>query len=298
MELSELKYFYEVAKTEHLTKAADSLHISQPALTKTIKNLEEELGVKLFYKDGRRIRLNEYGRFLKEKLEPILKEIDLLPASIEKLIDLSQNVIVVNVLAASTLITDIIIEFKKNNPDVVFRMLQKESEKNYDILVTTNATVPDNPVHIKTRGIIEEKIYVAVPKTSDLAERNSLRLSELAGRDFIALSGSRRFRPLCDAYCEYAGFTPQVVFESDSLIAVKNLIAAGIGVAFWPEFSWGKIDGHNIKLLEIEKPVCQREIIAYLSDKEEADSIAEKFFVFLMKKLSERQAKMSLGSKT
>ena len=177
-------------------------------------------------------------------------------------------------------------------------MLQKESEKNYDILVTTNATVPDNPVHIKTRGIIEEKIYVAVPKTSDFAERNSLRLSELAGRDFIALSGSRRFRPLCDAYCEYAGFTPQVVFESDSLIAVKNLIAAGIGVAFWPEFSWGKIDGHNIKLLEIEKPVCQREIIAYLSDKEEADSIAEKFFVFLMKKLSERQAKMSLGSKT
>lgn len=298
MELSELKYFYEVAKTEHLTKAADSLHISQPALTKTIKNLEEELGVKLFYKDGRRIRLNEYGRFLKEKLEPILKEIDLLPASIEKLIDLSQNVIVVNVLAASTLITDIIIEFKKNNPDVVFRMLQKESEKNYDILVTTNATVPDNPVHIKTRGIIEEKIYVAVPKTSDFAERNSLRLSELAGRDFIALSGSRRFRPLCDAYCEYAGFTPQVVFESDSLIAVKNLIAAGIGVAFWPEFSWGKIDGHNIKLLEIEKHVCQREIIAYLSDKEKADSIAEKFFVFLMKKLSERQAKMSLGSKT
>ena len=214
MELSELKYFYEVAKTEHLTKAADSLHISQPALTKTIKNLEEELGVKLFYKDGRRIRLNEYGRFLKEKLEPILKEIDLLPASIEKLIDLSQNVIVVNVLAASTLITDIIIEFKKNNPDVVFRMLQKESEKNYDILVTTNATVPDNPVHIKTRGIIEEKIYVAVPKTSDFAERNSLRLSELAGRDFIALSGSRRFRPLCDAYCEYAGVAGYILLDN------------------------------------------------------------------------------------
>lgn len=296
MELSELKYFYEVAKTEHLTKASDTLHISQPALTKTIKNLEEELGVKLFYKDGRRIRLNEYGRFLKEKLEPILKEIDLLPASIEKLIDLSQNVIVVNVLAASTLITDIIIEFKKKHPDVVFRMLQKESEKNYDILVTTNATVPDNPVHIKTRGIIEEKIYVAVPKNSDLARLDSVRLSELAGHDFIALSGSRRFRPLCDAYCEYAGFTPQVVFESDSLIAVKNLISAGIGVSFWPEFSWGKIDGHNIKLLKIEKPACQREIITYLSDKEKADSIAEKFFVFLMKKLSERQAQMSPGS--
>lgn len=290
MELSTLKYFFTVAKCEHLTRAAEELHISQPALTKTIKNLEEELGVKLFYKDGRRIRLNEYGRFLQQRLEPILKELELLPASIEKLVDLSENTITINVLAASTLITDIIIEFKKLHPDVVFRMLQKETEKEYDILVSTNASIPDNLLNIKDRGIVEERIYVAAPKNSDLAKRDYVMLSELAGHDFIALSGSRRFRPLCDAYCQYAGFSPRVVFESDSLIAVKNLIAAGIGVSFWPEFSWGELDHHNIKLLRIEKPVCQREIIAYLKNNEKDSDIAEEFFAFLMEKLSAKQA--------
>ena len=289
MELTSLKYFYEVAKTEHLTKAAEILHVSQPALTKSIRNLEEELRVKLFYKEGRRIKLNEYGIFLKEKLTPIIEELDILPASIEKLVDLASRTVRVTVLAASTIMTDIIIDFKRQNPETIFRMSQKESG-NSDIIVTTNSSSREALDTIKKHGVIEEKIYVAVPKNSDLAAFNSIDLSMLSERDFIALSGSRRFRPFCDAYCAYAGFNPKVVFESDSLIAVKNLIAAGIGVAFWPEFSWGKLDNHNIKLLKIDHPICQREIVVYLNDNQNPSSISAKFFEFTMKKLSEKQS--------
>lgn len=281
MELNNLRYFYEAAKCGHITKAAENLHIAQPALTKSIKALEDELNIKLFYKAGRGVKLSEYGEFLKEKIEPIIDELDVLPVAIKNFTDLNENTVSINVLAASTITTDIIIKFKKIYPNVMFKMIRKENETNADIEILTNAKNYDSFVSVKKRALVEEKIHVAVPIESPLAKKEKIELIELKNSEFIALSGSRRFRPLCDAYCEYAGFKPRVTFESDSLIAVKNLIAAGVGVAFWPEFSWGKITHKNIKLLDIVKPDMKREIILYLTSRKNS-GISGKFFDFLV----------------
>lgn len=287
MELNNLRYFYEAAKCGHITKAAENLHIAQPALTKSIKALEDELNIKLFYKAGRGVKLSEYGEFLKEKIEPIIDELDVLPVAIKNFTDLNENTVSINVLAASTITTDIIIKFKKIYPNVMFKMIRKENETNADINILTNAKNYDSFVSVKKRALVEEKIHVAVPIESPLAEKEKIELIELKNSEFIALSGSRRFRPLCDAYCEYAGFKPRVTFESDSLIAVKNLIAAGVGVAFWPEFSWGKITHKNIKLLDIVKPDMKREIILYLTSRKNS-GISEKFFDFLVAELKRK----------
>ncbi len=287
MELNNLRYFYEAAKCGHITKAAENLHIAQPALTKSIKALEDELNIKLFYKAGRGVKLSEYGEFLKEKIEPIIDELDVLPVAIKNFTDLNENTVSINVLAASTITTDIIIKFKKIYPNVMFKMIRKENETNADIEILTNAKNYDSFVSVKKRALIEEKIHVAVPIESPLAKKEKIELIELKNSEFIALSGSRRFRPLCDAYCEYAGFKPRVTFESDSLIAVKNLIAAGVGVAFWPEFSWGKITHKNIKLLDIVKPDMKREIILYLTSRKNS-GISEKFFDFLVAELKRK----------
>lgn len=287
MELNNLRYFYEAAKCGHITKAAENLHIAQPALTKSIKALEDELNIKLFYKAGRGVKLSEYGEFLKEKIEPIIDELDVLPVAIKNFTDLNENTVSINVLAASTITTDIIIKFKKIYPNVMFKMIRKENETNADIEILTNAKNYDSFVNVKKRALIEEKIHVAVPIESPLAKKEKIELIELKSSEFIALSGSRRFRPLCDAYCEYAGFKPRVTFESDSLIAVKNLIAAGVGVAFWPEFSWGKITHKNIKLLDIVKPDMKREIILYLTSRKNS-GISEKFFDFLVAELKRK----------
>ena len=77
------------------------------------------------------------------------------------------------------------------------------------------------------------------------------------------------------------------MFESDSLIAVKNLISSGVGVAFWPEFSWGKLKNPHIRLLKIRNPDCRREIIVYLADKE-ISGVREEFYEFLVSELKKR----------
>ena len=79
MELRDLRYFCTAAETEHISKAAEKLGVSQPFLTKIITQLEEELGCELFDHVGRRVKLNRYGKLLLESANKILDEIDLGP---------------------------------------------------------------------------------------------------------------------------------------------------------------------------------------------------------------------------
>lgn len=290
MEFSNLKYFYETARFEHVSRAAEELHVVQPALTKSIKALENELGVKLFYKSGRNIKLNEYGKFLFEQLTPILSEIENLPLTIKQKKDAVRNTVSINVLSASTIITDAIVSFKKAHPDVIFKMIQNDADEGCNILITTNSFAPSTPANVIKRAIIEEEIFLAVPKGSYLAEKEEVELREVKNESFVNLSGSRLFRAVCDTYCLNAGFKPQTVFESDSPLTVKNLIGAGIGVAFWPEFSWGKISEKGVKLLKIKSPECQREIIAYLTDTGITSDYGEKFFDYVIDVLRKRKS--------
>ena len=84
MELQQLQYFLVAAKYEHITKAANSLHIAQPALSQSIKRLEAELGVKLFDRKKGGITLSASGKLLVEELKPIMKSLDNLPKKLSE----------------------------------------------------------------------------------------------------------------------------------------------------------------------------------------------------------------------
>ena len=87
------------------------------------------------------------------------------------------------------------------------------------------------------------------------------------------------FRVVCDRFCLSAGFNPKIVFESDSIIAVKNIIGVGAGVGFWPAFSWGEVS-EDITLLPIKSPSCKREIVIGLH-KNLLSHTAKDFFKYL-----------------
>lgn len=274
MELLQLKYFYALAASQHVTKTAEQLHIAQPSLTQTIHRLESELGVKLFRTSGRNIVLTEYGVYLRDKLEPVLKSISEIPEELRTLAGERKNLIRVNVLAASNLITDAIIEYQKLHSNVRFQIHQHNEEENSDITIFTREFF-QMPRDAKDRYyIFSEEIFLAVPKSSSIALRESVPLGEMSDRKFIALAGSKGLRSICDRFCLQAGFRPDVIFESDSTSAVKNLIGANIGVGFWPHYTWEKPDEGSMALIPISDPVCRRDIIIRLhsdcADHEEA----------------------------
>ncbi|MGN1345528.1 MAG: LysR family transcriptional regulator [Eubacteriales bacterium] len=295
IELNKLYYFYIVAKHEHVTRAAEELCIAQPALTKTVKLLEEEFGVPLFYKKGRNIALTPFGEHLRERLDvvfPILREI---PNELEAMKGQAKSTIKLNVLAASTVVTSAIVEYKKQNAQTVFQLIQNEEEMDCDLSVTTNAVDFARLPPFERRCIMEEKIYLAVPKDSEYARCSSIDLSAVKDEGFVNLAGSRLFRVVCDKFCASAGFRAKSIFESDSPAAVRNIIGAGAGVGFWPAFSWGPAASFGIRLLPIRAPVCQRELIVGLHAVPSLSEIAADFYEYLLKFLQERQMEVETG---
>lgn len=287
MEILQLKYFLALARSQHVTKTAQQLHIAQPALTQTIHRLENELGVRLFQSSGRNIILTEEGRYLQEKIEPVVRVLNELPMQLQELQSNRKKVIRINVLAASTIITDAIIDFQKQHSGFNFQLVQNNRAEDADITVFTRECFKQPKSTKEAYAVFTEQIYLAVPKESQYSRQESIELPEIAEKEFIALAGSKGLRIICDRFCMHAGFQPNVIFESDSPEVVKNLIGASIGVGFWPQYSWGKPDRSRMSLIPIAWPQCQRDIVVQLHDKEEKAEDAQEFFDFLSHYLQE-----------
>ncbi len=278
MEITQIRYFLEVAESEHMTESAERLHIAQPALSRSIRKMEDELGVPLFEPRGRNIVLTEYGRFLQTKLSPMISELDRLPELLRTMAKLQSETVHLNVLAASSLITEAIIEYKANHKDLNFQLLQNTQSDIFDIEITTEMAHGEST---DNEFVCREKIYLAVPNNDHYRGRTAVSLSEIEGKGFISLMGSLQFRYICDRFCRKAGFRPKLIFESDNPTAVKNMIAANMGVGFWPEFTWGRTENENVLLLEIEDIHLSRDlVIRHLQNKADNTNVLE-FFEFL-----------------
>lgn len=281
MEMTQLRYFLEVAESQHMTASAEKLHIAQPALSQAIKRFERELGVPLFEAKGRNIVLTEYGKYLREQLLPIVERLDSIPEQLRTMAKLRGETIHLNVLAASTLVTSAIIDYKSLNEDINFQLLQNSQSDVFDIEISTKLLHRGEPVRSADRFVCNEKIFLAVPAKGKYSAVSSVTLKEVESEGFISLMGSRQFRFICDRFCRAAGIAPKIIFESDNPTAVKNMIAANLGVGFWPEFSWGKLDNDSVKLLSVTDPECSRDLVLTCRRNKRDNKTVEAFFEYL-----------------
>ncbi|WP_175412953.1 LysR family transcriptional regulator [Clostridium sp. AWRP] len=280
MDILQLKYFLVTAKYEHMTKAARYLHIAQPALSQSIKHLEEGLGVSLFERKNRRIHLNDCGKLLQSELLPIINTLDSLPERLKQTNKYAACTIHLNILAASALITQSIISFKKLYPEVIFRLLQDPQKTDFDLCISCNASdkIPKDSILL-----LKEKIFLAVPNISKYASMKSVSLKQIKQDGFISFSGARPLRIICDNYCKLEGFKPKIIFESDNQECIKNLIDSNFGIAFWPEYSFGKLTAKNAVMIPINEPKCRRNIYAIQNHHSINNKYVTKFLDYLIK---------------
>ena len=288
MELTHIKYFLEVARTEHVTQSARNLCIVQPALTHAIHKLEDELGVKLFKTSGRNIKLTEAGDYFYKKVKPLYEDIEALPARLRAKSDKQAVTISVKVLAASSFVANAIIQYKKKTPGIRFYLVQKEESTLYDICVQTFAEYRPQENTDEETFVCTEEIFLAVPNNAQYKKRDSISLHELGDTDFIGLYGSKQVHKICSDYCDRIGFRSHDIFESDNALVVKDAIASGLGVGFWPEFSWGKVDSRKIRLLKITDADFKRDIVVTYRRIKQDNSHLEKFYKFIVGQLSKK----------
>lgn len=271
VELLQLHYFRRVAELEHMTKAANELHIAQPALSKTISRLEEDLGVPLFDRTGRQIRLNVFGKAFLKKVEAALQALEDGRKEIEDLAGLERG----RVFVATTThkcFSDAIGEFITRHPDARLHIsqapepekIEKLSKGELDLCITfPPITHPD----IEGISFLTEEILLAVPRTHPFAGRSSVILKEAVNEPFICLKSENPFRAMTDEFCREAGFEPNIICEVDEHSAVAHFLRTGIGIAFLPETLLEKINP-SFHVLHIEQPVCRRTYqIAWLKNR-------------------------------
>ena len=287
MELLQLKYFLAVAESEHMTNTAKQLHIAQPALTQSIHRLEQELGVSLFERAGRGIRLSPAGAYVRDRVKPAMETLENVARDVQLFQQGEQGVVRVGVHAASGVAIDGIAAYSELNPHVSFEITQDERERHRDVIVTTitprGSSTVENAVE---KTPFSERIGIAVPAGSALGETASL--ADFANERFIALAGSRRFREVCDTFCTRRAFTPHIAFESDNPLVVKKMIGLGLGVGFWPDHSWGDLDPKSCRLVHLQEPEFTRDVIVAKTSRCTPDSEAQRFYEFLLDYVAKR----------
>ena len=287
MELLQLKYFLAVAESEHMTNTAKQLHIAQPALTQSIHRLEQELGVSLFERAGRGIRLSPAGAYVRDRVKPAMETLENVARDVQLFQQGEQGVVRVGVHAASGVAIDGIAAYSELNPHVSFEITQDERERHRDVIVTTITPRGSSTVeNAMEKTPFSERIGIAVPASSSLGETTSL--SDFANERFIALAGSRRFREVCDTFCARRAFTPHIAFESDNPLVVKKMIGLGLGVGFWPDHSWGDLDPASCRLVHLRETEFMRDVIVAKTSRCTPDSEAQRFYEFLLDYVAKR----------
>ena len=287
MELLQLKYFLAVAESEHMTNTAKQLHIAQPALTQSIHRLEQELGVSLFERAGRGIRLSPAGAYVRDRVKPAMETLENVARDVQLFQQGEQGAVRVGVHAASGVAIDGIAAYSELNPHVSFDVTQDERERHRDVIVTTitprGSSTVENAVE---KTPFSERIGIVVPASSALGDTASL--ADFANERFIALAGSRRFREVCDTFCARRAFTPHIAFESDNPLVVKKMIGLGLGVGFWPDHSWGDLDPKSCRLVHLQEPEFTRDVIVAKTSRCTPDSEAQRFYDFLLDYVAKR----------
>jgi DNA-binding transcriptional LysR family regulator len=241
VELRHLRYFAAVADTCHFGRAADRLHMAQPALSQAIRQLEAELGASLFTRTTRQVSLTPAGEFLLEEARRVLRTVDESTAGVRRVAAGRKGLARLGFTgtAAFTQLPFIARTLRQELPEVALEIhgdlltpdqCEGLRQGTLDLAVLRPPVVGEGLV---VRTIEVEPLLLALPADHPLAERRDLELAELRTEGFVLYRAAAINEAALRA-CRDAGFTPRREQEASSTAVLLALVAAGLGVALVP----------------------------------------------------------------
>lgn len=243
MELRHFRYVLAVGETLHFGRAAQRLNMSQPPLSQQIRQVEEELGVKLFYRTKRHVELTEAGRIFMDEARLILAHAERVGRLAARVSHGEVGQLTVGVIAAADgpIFIEVFRRFAERYPRIrlILRSLntaqQTQAIREGRLHVGFVASPVDDAA-LATETVVHYPIVIALPPNHALVPRSFVPLRAVASEPHIMFS--RDVSPgLFDsiiAACRSAGFSPRIAHEVDSLYSACSLVAAGLGVCFVP----------------------------------------------------------------
>ncbi len=276
MELRHLRYFVSVAEALSFTKAAEKLHTAQPSLTRQIRNLEEELGVRLLHRTKQKVTLTDEGRSFLADARRLLALAAETVESVRRLH--SGEVRALNVGYVSNLYYELIprtlASFHQTFPTISVNLFDLSCGEQFRALQDGKLDLGFVGLHepiarrgLEFRTIASYKTVVALPKDNPLASKTKVELKALAPMFFIGMSETSYpgYRDWLVKTCQRAAFTPKVLQDVDLERKMIHAVAAGLGVAIVPE-QLKKLEHENVVFRSLDTVIVTEGCVAWRNE--------------------------------
>ncbi|UUO05166.1 LysR family transcriptional regulator [Blastopirellula sp. J2-11] len=242
MEISQLRYFLKVAEWKNFTRAAEDLLVSQPALSRSIGKLEEELGQPVFERQSRSIVLTEAGRLLQSRAEQILSLIEDTKSEITD--DGRTGRIRIGAIPtiAPYFLPGLLQAFAATSPEstltvqeeVTEKLLQRVAQGEVDVALLA---LPVSMQHIEIEALFDEELLLAMPAGHPLATKRRITIADVRPYPFILLDEAHCLSDNIVSFCRQKSFHPVSVEKTSQLATVQELVALGHGVSMVPQMA-------------------------------------------------------------
>ncbi len=287
MELRQIRYFVEVARLSHFTRAAERLRVAQPSLSQQIRSLEAELGEKLFERTSRRVRLTAAGEAFLARAERILAEVEGAKEELEQFSGPSlRGWVRVGALpsVAGTRLPALLASFGALHPGVAVSSREGSTKEMLGLLragdvdlALAHSSGRGAPPGMIVEELFSEDLVLMLSSDHALATRESVGLGELREEDFVTFEEGVGLRLRLEEACLAEGFSPRVRYESRSL---RAFAAEGLGVAIVPR-CMAEGEGPAVAAVGLGPPPLVRTVATFRIARRHFSSAATAFLSFV-----------------
>ncbi|MCQ6560267.1 LysR family transcriptional regulator [Paenibacillus mendelii] len=268
MEIRHLQYIAEIVRRNSFTKAAEALHITQPTISKMIKNLENELNLELFIRDGKQIKLTDAGKAIHSYAGPILQLFDHLQAEINDLTYLKKGNVRVGLppMAGSRFFPGVIKSFQDRYPGIALTLVEDGARKVEEsvaegILDVGVVLWPVDEELFDSFPLVEDRLKVILHPSHRLASQQQLTLAELAEERFILFNSEFALHSRIIKECISSGFDPHIVYESSQWDFIGEMVAENLGIAMLPSRICDALDPKKVRSIPLVQPIIPWRLI-------------------------------------
>ncbi|AUP81350.1 LysR family transcriptional regulator [Flavivirga eckloniae] len=290
IEFRHIKYFLAVAEDLHFRKAAERLYISQPGLSRQIKQMEDDLGVSLFERHNRKVILTKAGEYLKTELSLNVKRLEHTFYHAKLLNDGKKGDLKFGYVgsAMQEIIPSLLVAFKKEHPDVIFNLKEMDNHKQIEGLLSYDldlgfVRLDRVPKELEIKPILKEHFCLVLPHDHKLNKENFKGLYQLREEPFILFDpkySATYFEKVMQIFDD-SGFPPIVSHNTIHASSIYKLVESNFGVSIVPK---SLIDRNNkqIKFIELTK-IKQKTTLSMVWNRHNRNPILHSVFDFILK---------------
>ena len=275
MELLQLKYFCDAAKSENFSRTAQKYGVPSSGVSQSIRRLEKELGVELFTRHSNKLYLNDKGKLFYER---VTKSLGILSDAVTEVCDsCDSGRINICVNSNRRIVMNAVEKFRKAFPNVnvTAKHFCSPLSDEFDLIVSNEDSALKGFV---SKKLLNERIGVAFSKKYDTEDRNSF--SEFRDSPFVTMSEGSSLYRITKSVCGDYGFEPNIVVQSDDPFYVRRCVELGLGVAIVPMLTWKGQFAENVLLKTIDG--YTRDTYVFTSSHKYLSAIAKRFIELLV----------------